>query len=55
MKNLVSATARVSRDGGGENLLDDVRLFGGEEIQWRIFLSLYLLCEILHSLVNFRM
>jgi hypothetical protein len=40
MKNLLSTTARMSRNGGGEKVLDDLRLFGGEEMQWRIFLSL---------------
>jgi len=45
MKNLVSATARVSRDGGGENLLDDVRLFGGGRNS----------VAVLHSSVNFFM
>ena len=39
MTNLVSTTARVSSDRGGENGLDDVHLFVGEEMQWRIFLA----------------
>jgi len=39
MKNLVSTTARVASDGGGENVLDDVYLFVGEEMQWRIFVA----------------
>jgi hypothetical protein len=37
MTNLVSTTARVSTDKGGENVLDDVTFFLGEEMQWRIF------------------
>jgi hypothetical protein len=39
MKNIVATTASVSSDRGGENVLDDVHSFVGEEMQWRIFLS----------------
>jgi len=39
MKNLVSTTARVSSDWGGESGLGDVCLSGGKEMQWRISLS----------------
>jgi len=34
--NLVPSTARVFGDKGGLNDLDDVHLFEGEEMQWRI-------------------
>jgi len=39
VSNLLSTTARVCRDGGGENDLDDVHLLVGEEMQWRISLA----------------
>jgi hypothetical protein len=39
MKNLVSTTARFPSDVGGENFLDDVHLFVGEEMQWHIFFA----------------
>jgi hypothetical protein len=39
MTNLVSTTAGVFSDTGGENGRDDVNLFVGEAMQWRIFLA----------------
>jgi hypothetical protein len=39
MKTLASTTAGVSIDRGGENNLDDARLFVEEEMQWRNFLA----------------
>jgi hypothetical protein len=40
----------VSSDRGGENALDDVLLFGGEETQWRIFIVVTLSTPPLNKL-----
>jgi hypothetical protein len=39
-ENPVSTTAPVASDRSGGNVLDDVHLFIGEEMQWRILIAI---------------